>query len=56
VPLALDALDQVAADHSDLAEAWSASPNGARWERGIRNLRDVLAPPVPPQEEVLFEI
>ncbi|GGX69858.1 DUF4259 domain-containing protein [Streptomyces fructofermentans] len=54
--LAVDALDRVVSDASELAELWAEAANGSRWRRDIARLRDVLDPPIPPQEEVLFEI
>ncbi|WP_405439702.1 DUF4259 domain-containing protein [Streptomyces niveus] len=55
-PLAVDALDQVVSERSDLAGEWTEAANGSKWLQDIRRLRDVLAPPAPPQEETLFEI
>ncbi|MCX4851150.1 DUF4259 domain-containing protein [Streptomyces sp. NBC_00893] len=54
--LAVDALDQVVSEPSELAELWAEAANGSKWRRDITRLREVLDPPVPPQEEALFEI
>ncbi|MER5618460.1 DUF4259 domain-containing protein [Streptomyces sp. NPDC002215] len=54
--LAVDALDQVVAELSELAELWGEAANGPKWHQEITRLRDVLDPPIPPQEEALFEI
>ncbi|WP_329612348.1 DUF4259 domain-containing protein [Streptomyces brevispora] len=54
--LAVDALDQVVAELSELADLWSEAVNGPKWRHGITRLRDVLDPPIPTQEEALFEI
>lgn len=54
--LAVDALEQVVSEWSGLAEEWAEATNGSKWNQDIRRLRDVLDPPMPPQEETLFEI
>lgn len=54
--LAVDALDQVVSNRSELAELWAEAVNWSKWRQDITRLRDVLDPPVPPQEEALFEI
>ncbi|MCX4721774.1 DUF4259 domain-containing protein [Streptomyces virginiae] len=54
--LAVDALDQVVSDRSELAELWADAANWSKWRQDITRLRDVLDPPIPPQEEALFEI
>lgn len=54
--LTIDALDQVVAEPSELAELWDEASNGAKWRQVIAHLRDVLDPPNPLQEEALFEI
>ncbi|WP_329438031.1 DUF4259 domain-containing protein [Streptomyces canus] len=54
--LAIDALDQVVAELSELVELWGDAENGPKWRRDITRLRDVLDPPIPSQEEALFEI
>jgi hypothetical protein len=45
--LAVDALDQVVSERSELAELWDDAANGSKWRHDITRLRDVLAPPVP---------
>ncbi|MFI9176312.1 DUF4259 domain-containing protein [Streptomyces lincolnensis] len=54
--LAIDALDQVVTELSELAELWGNAENGPKWRRDITRLRNVLDPPISPQEEALFEI
>ncbi|MER6256928.1 DUF4259 domain-containing protein [Streptomyces sp. NPDC001584] len=54
--LAVDALDQVVSELSELAELWAEAANGPKWREDITRLRDVLDPPIPPQEEALFAI
>ncbi|WP_371094785.1 DUF4259 domain-containing protein [Streptomyces sanglieri] len=54
--LAVEALDQVVSELSELAELWAEAANGSKWRQNITRLRDILDPLVPPQEEVLFEI
>ncbi|MFE7563292.1 DUF4259 domain-containing protein [Kitasatospora sp. NPDC057500] len=54
--LAVDALDQAVSNRSELAELWAEAANWSKWRQDIARLRDILDPPIPPQEEVLFEI
>ncbi|GHG34626.1 DUF4259 domain-containing protein [Streptomyces zaomyceticus] len=54
--LAADALDQVVSGLSELAEQWAEAANWSKWRQEITRLRDLLDPPIPPQEEALFEI
>ncbi|MFJ7063589.1 DUF4259 domain-containing protein [Streptomyces griseobrunneus] len=54
--LAVDALDQVVSNRSELAELWAEAANWSKWRQDITRLRDVLDTPIPPQEEALFEI
>ncbi|MBQ1104974.1 DUF4259 domain-containing protein [Streptomyces anulatus] len=54
--LAVDALDQVVSDPSELAELWAEAANSSEWRQDITHLRNVLDPPIPPQEEAVFEI
>ncbi|MFF6888991.1 DUF4259 domain-containing protein, partial [Streptomyces sp. NPDC012421] len=54
--LAVDALDQVVSNRSELAELWAEAANWSKWRQDITRLRDVLDPPIPPQGEALFEI
>lgn len=54
--LAVDALDHVVSELSELAELWADAANGSKWRKDITRLRDVLAPPIPPQEEALFDM
>ncbi|MBK3547219.1 DUF4259 domain-containing protein [Streptomyces sp. MBT60] len=54
--LAVDALDQVVSELSELAELWAEAANYSKWRQDITRLRDVLAPSFPPQEAALFDI
>jgi hypothetical protein len=54
--LAVDALDQVVSELSELAELWGEAADGPKWRQDVTRLRDVLDPPIPPQEEALFEL
>ncbi|MFJ5846832.1 DUF4259 domain-containing protein [Streptomyces sp. NPDC092903] len=54
--LAVDALDQAVSNRSELAELWAEAANWSKWRQDITRLREVLDPPVPPQEEALFWI
>ncbi|MFJ9696013.1 DUF4259 domain-containing protein [Kitasatospora sp. NPDC101183] len=54
--LAVAALDRVVGEESELAELWDESESGAEWRRGIRELREVLAPTPPRAEEPLVEL
>ncbi|MFF1839550.1 DUF4259 domain-containing protein [Streptomyces sp. NPDC058231] len=54
--LAVDALDQVVSELSELAKLWAEAANGPKWSQDIARLRDVFDPPIPPQEEALFDI
>ncbi|MFD7300862.1 DUF4259 domain-containing protein [Streptomyces pharetrae] len=42
--LAIDALDQVVSELSELAELWGDAENGPKWRQDITRLRDVLDP------------
>ncbi len=39
-----------------LAELWAEAADGPKWRKDITRLRDALDPPIPPQEEALFDI
>ncbi|MFD8870354.1 DUF4259 domain-containing protein [Streptomyces sp. NPDC059590] len=54
-PLAVEALDRVVAEKSELADLWDETPNGREWRQGISRLRAVLAPESEPQEQILFD-
>ncbi|MFJ9631570.1 DUF4259 domain-containing protein [Streptomyces sp. NPDC101175] len=54
--LAVDALDRVLADESELFEFWKESEGGRTWERSIGELRQVLDPAPQTQGDALFEI
>ncbi|MFP8961254.1 DUF4259 domain-containing protein [Streptomyces nanhaiensis] len=50
-PLAVEALDRVVAEESELAELWAETNSGPQWREGIGRLRAVLAPESGPREE-----
>ncbi|MFD8941368.1 DUF4259 domain-containing protein [Streptomyces californicus] len=54
--LAVAALDHVVSHRSELAELWAKAANWSTWRQNITGLRNALDPPVPPQEEALFEV
>ncbi|MER7196128.1 DUF4259 domain-containing protein [Streptomyces flaveolus] len=54
--LAVDALDRVVAEKSEIADLWDEPPNGLEWRRGIRRLRPLLAPDSDPQEAAPFDL
>ncbi|MGI5443942.1 DUF4259 domain-containing protein [Streptomyces shenzhenensis] len=54
--LAVGCLDRVVDERSEIAELWNEATDGARWRQDITRLRDVLDPPIQPQEEALFEM
>ncbi|MEV7857200.1 DUF4259 domain-containing protein, partial [Streptomyces sp. NPDC088183] len=54
--LAVDALDQVISNRSELAELWAEAANWSKWRQDITRLRNVLDPPIPPQREALFQV
>ena len=54
--LAVQALDRVLGDDSELAELWDETDKGPAWRSGVTRLRAVLDPwPGPPQDP-LFEL
>ncbi|MFF4371726.1 DUF4259 domain-containing protein [Streptomyces sp. NPDC001594] len=54
--LAVDALNQVISNRSELAELWAEAANWSKWRQDTTRLRNVLDPPIPPQQEALFEV
>ncbi|MEE1938422.1 DUF4259 domain-containing protein [Streptomyces sp. TRM 70361] len=52
-PLAVEALDRVVAENSELAELWDEAHSSPRWRQSISHLRAVLAPESGPREEAL---
>ncbi|THA86270.1 DUF4259 domain-containing protein [Streptomyces sp. A0592] len=52
--LADGVLDRVVDERSEIAELWDEAVSGPQWRQDITRLRDVLDPPIPPQEEALF--
>jgi hypothetical protein len=55
-PLAVEALDRVVAEDSELAELWGDAPNGPKWRQNISLLRAILLPDLGLQEETLFDL
>ncbi|MFI1338412.1 DUF4259 domain-containing protein [Streptomyces sp. NPDC020845] len=55
-PLAVEALDRVVAEDSELAELWRDAPDGPKWRQSISLLRAILAPNSGPQKEALFDL
>ncbi|MFJ9443423.1 DUF4259 domain-containing protein [Kitasatospora sp. NPDC101235] len=53
--LAVEALDRVVAEASELAELWDETPSGPTWRQTVRGLRAVLDPEPEPQD-ALFEL
>ncbi|MFI8192603.1 DUF4259 domain-containing protein [Streptomyces sp. NPDC085946] len=49
-PLAVEALDRVAAGASEVAELWDETPDGPAWRRTVGRLRAVLAAGSPARE------
>ncbi|MFE6338764.1 DUF4259 domain-containing protein [Streptomyces sp. NPDC057798] len=54
--LAVEALDRVVAEKSELAELWDETPSGPQWRQSISRLRAVLAPESDPRKEALFDL
>ncbi|MEU6847742.1 DUF4259 domain-containing protein [Streptomyces sp. NPDC046716] len=55
-PLAVEALDRVLADESELAELWEESESGAAWRGSIGRLRQTLDPVPQLPGDPLFEM
>ncbi|MFG3215352.1 DUF4259 domain-containing protein [Streptomyces tendae] len=54
--LAVESLDRVLADESELSELWEESEGGGRaWKRSIGQLRQALDPAPQTQRDALFE-
>ncbi|MFD9124065.1 DUF4259 domain-containing protein [Kitasatospora sp. NPDC059571] len=53
--LAVDALDRVVAEQSELVDHLFDSSVGLRWRLGVKGLRDILDPSIQPQVDALFE-
>lgn len=53
--LAVEALDRVVAEASELAELWDEAPGGTKWRQDVSRLRSVLAPDPEPQD-ALFDL
>uniref|UniRef100_A0AAU1HSZ6 DUF4259 domain-containing protein n=1 Tax=Streptomyces sp. NBC_00180 TaxID=2903632 RepID=A0AAU1HSZ6_9ACTN len=54
-PLAVEALERVLADESELSDLWGESEGGVDWRVGIGRLRQVLDPAPKPPADALFE-
>ncbi|MEU1597885.1 DUF4259 domain-containing protein [Streptomyces sp. NPDC005708] len=54
--LAVEALDRVLADESELPELWGETGDGRQWRSSIDRLRAVLDPTMQAHEDALFEI
>ncbi|GAA3540089.1 DUF4259 domain-containing protein [Streptomyces osmaniensis] len=54
--LAVEALDRVLADESELSELWGEAEDGRRWRDSIRQMRQVLDPTPQTHGGVLFEV
>lgn len=54
-PLAVEALERVLAEESELSDLWGGSEGGVDWRAGIDRLRQVLDPVHQPPGEGLFE-
>lgn len=55
-PLAVEALDRVVAETSELADLWDEAPDGPKWRQGISRMRAVLAPGPGPQRDPLSDL
>lgn len=55
-PLAVEALDRVVAENSELADLWDETVDGPKWRQTIGRIRAVLAPEPEPQENPLFDL
>ncbi|MFD5813707.1 DUF4259 domain-containing protein [Streptomyces sp. NPDC127038] len=54
--LAVEALDRVLADESELSELWGEAEDGSRWRHSICRLRQVLDPTPQAHGDALFEV
>ncbi|MFF8355380.1 DUF4259 domain-containing protein [Streptomyces chartreusis] len=54
--LAVEALDRVLADESELSELWGVAEDGRRWRDSIRQMRQVLDPTPQTHGGALFEV
>ncbi|MFF2147462.1 DUF4259 domain-containing protein [Kitasatospora sp. NPDC058190] len=55
-PLAVEALDRVVAEESELADLWDETMDGPKWRQTISRIRAILAPVPEPQEDPLFDL
>lgn len=55
-PLAVEALDRVIAEESELADLWYETVDGPKWRQTISRIRAVLAPEPEPQDASLFDL
>ncbi|MFG2744470.1 DUF4259 domain-containing protein [Streptomyces chartreusis] len=54
--LAVEALDRVLADESELSELWEEAEDGRRWRDSTRQMRQVLDPTPQTHGGALFEV
>ncbi|MFD7735608.1 DUF4259 domain-containing protein [Kitasatospora phosalacinea] len=54
--LAVEALDRVVAENSELADLWYEAADGPKWRQTVSRIRAVLAPEPEPQEDPLFDL
>lgn len=55
-PLAVEALDRVVAEASELADLWDETVDGREWRQSISRIRAVLEPEPEPQGDPLFDL
>ena len=54
--LAVEALDRVVAENSELADLWDETADGPKWRQTIRRIRAVLEPEAQRREDPLFDL
>ncbi|MFF3253931.1 DUF4259 domain-containing protein [Actinacidiphila glaucinigra] len=54
--LAVEALDRVVGEESELAALWDETFDGPKWRQSISRMRAVLAPVPEPQDDLLFDL
>ncbi len=55
-PLAVEALDRVVAEASELADLWDETADGPKWRQSISRIRTALAPEAAPQVSLRFDL
>jgi hypothetical protein len=55
-PLAVEALDRVVAEASELADLWDETADGPKWRQSISRIRTALAPEAAPQVGPRFDL